>query len=61
LAEVLQMALEPSALDKDDPYPESRQARQRHAEVQASMKRAGIGLGAIAAGSLLLWTFSRNR
>jgi FAD/FMN-containing dehydrogenase/Fe-S oxidoreductase len=61
LAEVLQMALQPSALDRDDPYPESQLVRERQAEVKASMKRAGIGLGALAAGSLLLWAYSRKR
>jgi len=61
LAEVLQMALQPSALDRDDPFPESRSVRQREAEVRASMQRASLGLGALAAGSLLLWTLSRNR
>src|SRR5579864_2429834 len=51
LAEVLQMALQPSALDEDDPYPESRLVRERQSEVTASMKRAGIAAGAIAATS----------
>jgi FAD/FMN-containing dehydrogenase/Fe-S oxidoreductase len=37
------------------PYPESSRVRQRQAEVQASMKRAGMGLGALAAGVFLLW------
>src|SRR2546430_12394998 len=49
LAEILQMALQPSALDKDDPYPESRLVRERQAEVTTSMKRAGIAAGALAA------------
>jgi len=60
LAEVLQMALEPSALDKDDPFPESHLVRQREAEVQSSMQRAGLGLGVLAAGSLLLYAVTRN-
>jgi len=60
LAEVLQMALNPS-LRADDPYPESAQVRQRDAEVLSSMQRAGLGLGALAAGGFLLWQFSRNR
>jgi FAD/FMN-containing dehydrogenase/Fe-S oxidoreductase len=59
LAEVLQMALNP-AVD-DDPYPESRLVRQRQSEVQSSMKRAGTTLGALAAGSLLLYALTRNR
>src|SRR5947207_5640961 len=61
VAEVLQMALQPSALDHDDPYPESRLVRERKAEVNASMKRAGLGLGALAAGGLLLWAATRKR
>ena len=61
LAEVLRMALQDPSQDSGDPFPESAQVRQRDAEVQASMKRAGLGLGALAAGGLLLWQFSRNR
>ena len=61
LAEVLQMALQPSALDMDDPYPESRMVREREAEIHASMKRAGIGVGAVAAAGFLAWAFSRKR
>jgi FAD/FMN-containing dehydrogenase/Fe-S oxidoreductase len=61
LAEVLQMALQPSALDKDDPYPESQLIREREAEIHASMKRAGIGVGAVAATGLLAWAVSRKR
>ena len=59
LAEVLQMALDPSQL-ADDPFPESRLADQREAEVRSSMKRTGLGLGALAAGGLLLWRFGRS-
>jgi Fe-S oxidoreductase len=61
LAEVLQMALQPSALDKDDPYPESRMVREREAEIQASMNRAGVAVGALAAAGLLAWAFTRRR
>jgi FAD/FMN-containing dehydrogenase/Fe-S oxidoreductase len=71
LAEVLQMALHQdleqdldenglAARQASGPYPESSRARQRHAEVQASMKRAGMGLGALAAGAFLLWKIGRN-
>jgi len=59
LAEVLQMALSPES--QSDPFPESASVRQREAEVRASMKQAGLGLGAMAAGALLLWQFARNR
>ncbi len=61
LAEVLQMALQPSALDRDDPYPESQLVRERDQDVKASMKRASIGLGALAGASLLLWAATRKR
>ena len=46
LAEVLQMALHPQS-PTNDPYPRIRhRVRKRDAEVRASMKRAGLGLGA---------------
>ncbi len=61
LAEVLQMALQPSALDKDDPYPESRLIREREEEIKASMTRAGITVGALAGASLLLYAATRKR
>jgi len=61
LAEVLQMALEPSALDKDDPYPESRLIRQRNQEVKASMQRAGVTVGTLAGAALLLWAATRRQ
>ena len=61
LAEVLQMALQPSALDKDDPYPESRIVRDREGEIQASMKQAAKGVGAVAAAGLLAWVLTRKR
>jgi FAD/FMN-containing dehydrogenase/Fe-S oxidoreductase len=60
LAEVLQMALNPN-LAAADPFPESAIVNQRHAEVRASMQRAGLSLGAAAAGALLLWQLTRNR
>jgi len=61
LAEVLQMALESPAQNTDDPYPESSLVRQRDADIRSSMQRAGLGLGALAAGTLLLWRFARSR
>ena len=61
VAEVLQMALHPSALDRDDPYPESRAMREHEEEIRASMKRAGMAAGAIAAAGLLTWAFTRKR
>jgi Fe-S oxidoreductase len=61
LAEVLQMALEEASGGEaatqpaSSPYPETSRVRQRESEVQDSMKRAGLGLGALAAGAFLLW------
>jgi len=43
------------------PYPESSRVSQSRAEVRSSMTRAGLGLGALAAGAFLLWQFARNR
>jgi FAD/FMN-containing dehydrogenase/Fe-S oxidoreductase len=67
LAEVLQMALSaavvgpgPGVLDSR-PYPESARTQQREAEVLQSMKHAGLGLAALAAGGILLWELSRRR
>jgi hypothetical protein len=59
LAEVLQMALDPSRI-ANDPFPESAIARRRHTEVCSSMKRAGLGLGVLAAGGFLLRQFAKN-
>ena len=59
LAEVLQMALDPSRI-ADDPFPESAIARRGHTEVRSSMKRAGLGLAALAAGGFLLRQFAKN-
>jgi hypothetical protein len=42
-------------------FPESPSVLQRESEVHASMQRAGLGLGAIAAGALLFWQFTKNR
>ena len=61
LAEVMAMALNPASLTASDPFPESSLVRQREAEVRASMRRAGTGLGALAAGTFLLWQLARNR
>ncbi len=61
LAEVLQMALSPDSQSAPVPFPESASVRQREAEIQSSIKQAGLGLGALAAGSLLLWQYSRSR
>jgi hypothetical protein len=59
LAEVLQMALEPD-LQSADPYPESALVRQCQADIRRSMQRAGLALGALTAGTLLLYQLVRN-
>jgi hypothetical protein len=59
LAEVLQMALDPH-LATADPFPESAIVRQRETELHDSMKRAGLGAAAFAAGALLLSRAIRN-
>jgi FAD/FMN-containing dehydrogenase/Fe-S oxidoreductase len=64
LAEVLQMALNPPPDSVDnaaDRYPESPLIHQRQTEIRSSMRRSALGLGALAAGSFLLWEFARNR
>ena len=59
LAEVLQMALAPSA--QASPYPETALVRAREGEVRTSMQRAGLGLaGAAAAAGLLTWASTRK-
>jgi FAD/FMN-containing dehydrogenase/Fe-S oxidoreductase len=61
LAEVVQMALNGEGTPESHPYPESARAQQRESEVFQSMKRAGLGLAAVAAGGALLWRLSKNR
>ena len=61
LAEVLQMALNGAAAPESRPYPESSHTRKREAEIFQSMKRASLGLAAVAAGGALLWKLSKSR
>ena len=51
---------EPTVRHAPGLYPESSRVQDRNAGVQASMKRAGMGLGALAAGAFLLWKIGRN-
>jgi FAD/FMN-containing dehydrogenase/Fe-S oxidoreductase len=61
LAEVLKMSLTGEAAPESLPYPESAPTRQLEAEVMHSMKRAGLGLAAVAVGGALLWEWSKKR
>ncbi|MGA7473298.1 MAG: hypothetical protein WBW60_11260, partial [Candidatus Sulfotelmatobacter sp.] len=62
LAEVLQMALTAASglpgTPDSHPYPESARTQQRETEILQSMKRAGVGLAALAAVGALLWGLS---
>jgi hypothetical protein len=60
LAEVLQMALN-GEVTNSRPYPESSRIRQSEGAVFKSMKRAGLGLAAVAAGGALFWGLSRRK
>jgi FAD/FMN-containing dehydrogenase/Fe-S oxidoreductase len=55
LADVIAMALHDSSLPSQG-YPERQQVERRKAELERSMKRAGLGLAGIAAGLALLWS-----
>jgi FAD/FMN-containing dehydrogenase/Fe-S oxidoreductase len=61
LAEVLQMALHGEAASRSLPYPESARARRQETAVFHSMKRAGQGLAALAAGGVLIWKLTGSR
>jgi FAD/FMN-containing dehydrogenase/Fe-S oxidoreductase len=61
LAEVLQMAVRGVAAVDSLPYPESARTRRHQADVFQSMKRASLALAAVAAGTALLWEFSKRR
>jgi Fe-S oxidoreductase len=61
LAEVLQMALRGVGAVDSQPYPESARTRRHEADVFQSMKRAGLGLAALAAGGALIWGWPRRR
>jgi FAD/FMN-containing dehydrogenase/Fe-S oxidoreductase len=60
LAEVLKMALDKENGAHSHPYPESVRVFQREAEVRASIRRAGLGLGAFATGAVLLWRLGKH-
>ncbi len=60
LAEVIQMALREGPLGSRGAYPEQANVQRRQAEVERSMKRAGLAVAAVAAGAALLWTIGRR-
>jgi len=60
LAEILQMALRNEA-PTNGHYPETTTVRRRDAEVQASMRRAGLGVAATLGAGALLWALTRRR
>ena len=61
LAEVVQIALNGGGMVSSLPYPESASTLQQEKEVAHSMRHAGLGLAALAAGGSLLWALSRMR
>ncbi len=54
LAEVIAMAMHGSTTP-DGIYPENPQIARRQANLERSMRRAGLGIAGIAAGAALLW------
>jgi FAD/FMN-containing dehydrogenase/Fe-S oxidoreductase len=54
LAEVIAMALRQPSV-REGNYPERQQVERKRAELEGSMKRAGLGVAGIAAGAALLW------
>ncbi|HVI10350.1 MAG TPA: FAD-linked oxidase C-terminal domain-containing protein [Candidatus Binatia bacterium] len=61
IAEVLQMALQGERLFEGDIYPESALVSRQEQAVKQSMKRAGVVLAAVAAGTALLWASARRK
>jgi FAD/FMN-containing dehydrogenase/Fe-S oxidoreductase len=57
LAEVIAMALRDPSTARES-YPEHAQVERRQAELERSMKRAGLGVAAAAAGAAILWWLS---
>ncbi|MGZ4813423.1 MAG: (Fe-S)-binding protein, partial [Terriglobales bacterium] len=58
LAEVVAMALNTRTVP-DGRYPEEPQVERRQADLERSMKRAGLGVAGVAAGAALLWWIRR--
>jgi FAD/FMN-containing dehydrogenase/Fe-S oxidoreductase len=60
LAEVIQIALREGPQGCAAVYPERARVRGRQAEVDRSMKRAALGLAAVATGVAMLWMIARR-
>lgn len=60
LAEVIASALK-GQIDLDAAYPEAPQVAKKQAELDRSMKRAGLGVVAAAAGAAMLWWLGSRR
>jgi hypothetical protein len=64
VAEVLQMATNAGVAKEQGKgprlgeYPESREIQRHHDEIRRSMKRAGLGLGALAMGAMVFQSLS---
>ncbi len=61
LAEVIQMALREGPEEPAGVYPERAFVQRRQAEVEGSMRRAGLAVAGVAVGAALLWTIRRRR
>jgi len=59
LADVIAMALHDCSLPSEG-HPERQQVERRKAELERSMKRAGLGVAGIAAGLALLWSMRKR-
>jgi FAD/FMN-containing dehydrogenase/Fe-S oxidoreductase len=59
LAEVIRMAIEPTA-ETDGAYPERLTAREQRSEIKRSMQRTGLAIAGAAAGLALLWRLNRK-
>jgi FAD/FMN-containing dehydrogenase/Fe-S oxidoreductase len=61
LAEVIQMALRDELAGMGEGFPEHGRVERQRVEVAQSLKRAGLGVAAVAAGVGLLWALGRRR
>jgi FAD/FMN-containing dehydrogenase/Fe-S oxidoreductase len=59
LAEVIAVALQGGATTEGS-YPERQQVERRRADLERSMKLAGVGVAAVAAGAAFLWRLRKR-